>query len=145
MKCLTVKQPWATLLVHGATQYLVRDWRTFYRGALAIHAGATMPSSFVELCCDPDMRKLLRQFGYDYAMELPTQVLLGTVTLADCLLISEETLPLIDPEDPTFTFGEMQIDTWAWIVTAQQPLRRPIPIPGKLGIFNISNSLIPDR
>jgi hypothetical protein len=142
MKCINIRQPWATLLVHGATQYLVRHWRTFHRGPLAIQAGITMSRSEVELCCDPDMRKLLGQFGYDYAMELPRQVLLGKVTVSDCLYIREDTLEFMDPEDPATIYGLIQPCTWVWICTAHQALRQPIPISGKLGIFKIPDSVM---
>lgn len=142
MKCLTVKQPWATLLVSGETRYLVRDWRTFHRGALAIQAGGHLPRSHVELCCDPNMRALLHRHGYDYAMELPAQAVLGTVAVIDCLPITDETLHLFDPHDPAALFGQIQIGSWAWVCVDPQPFVRPIPLPGRLGIFTIPNSIL---
>jgi ASCH domain len=35
---LSVKQPWAALLVHGRKSIEVRSWRTLYRGPVLIHA-----------------------------------------------------------------------------------------------------------
>lgn len=35
---LSLKQPWATLLVHGLKTIEIRRWRTSYRGSLLIHA-----------------------------------------------------------------------------------------------------------
>jgi hypothetical protein len=39
MKALTVRQPWASLLAHGAKRFETRSWKINYRGKLAIHAG----------------------------------------------------------------------------------------------------------
>jgi len=143
MKCITVKQPWATLLVAGATRYLVRDWRTFHRGPLVIGASNRLPRAGVELCCDPDMRAILRRYGYDYAMELPIRAALGTVSLADCLLATRDTLTLLDPEDPAMVFGWVQLGCWVWICQDLRAFGCPVPMAGRLGIYSIPNSLIP--
>lgn len=39
MKCLTVKQPWAWLIVNGYKDVENRSWSTEYTGELLIHAG----------------------------------------------------------------------------------------------------------
>ncbi len=41
MTCLTLTQPWATLVAIGAKCIETRSWSTRYRGPLAIHAAAT--------------------------------------------------------------------------------------------------------
>ena len=40
MKALTIRQPWAALIVQGIKTIETRGWNTNYRGPLAIHAGA---------------------------------------------------------------------------------------------------------
>ncbi len=47
MKALSIKQPWATLLVHGRKTIEVRRWQLRYRGPLLIHA-ARIPDSRLE-------------------------------------------------------------------------------------------------
>jgi hypothetical protein len=145
MKCITVKQPWATLLAGGATRYLVRGWRTFHRGPLVIAASNRFPRTHVELCCDPDMRAILRRYGYDYAMELPTQRAVGTVNLADCLLVTRDTLSLFDPNDPAVVFGWIQVGCWVWLCTDPRMFAQPVPLSGRLGIYSIPTALIPVR
>ena len=39
MKVLTIKQPWATLIMQGNKRFEFRSWQTKYRGELLIHAG----------------------------------------------------------------------------------------------------------
>ena len=140
MKVLSVKQPWATLVVAGATQYLVRSWRTFHRGPLAVHASGHLPRSHVELCCDDAMRRVLRRCGYDYAMELPRRVVLGVVTVADCLFVTEDNRELFDPGDPAVIFGLIQPDRWVWVCTNARRLPQPVPLVGHLGVFDLPES-----
>ena len=39
MKVLTIKQPWASLIMLGYKRFEFRSWKTNYRGKLLIHAG----------------------------------------------------------------------------------------------------------
>lgn len=142
MKCITVKQPWATLLVAGETRYLVRDWRTFHRGALAIQASTRLPRSHVEQCCDPDLRAVLHRHGYDYALELPTGAVLGTVTLTDCFPLTDDSRGWLDPHDPAVVFGQAQPGRWVWVCADPQRFVRPVPLPGRLGIYTIPNAVL---
>lgn len=41
MKALTIKEPWATLIIEGYKEYEFRSWKTNYRGKILIHAGLT--------------------------------------------------------------------------------------------------------
>jgi hypothetical protein len=45
MKTLTVRQPWASLIVTGAKDVENRSWPTSYRGTLLIHAGVRLALS----------------------------------------------------------------------------------------------------
>ena len=38
MKALTIKQPWAHLIIHCGKDIENRDWPTRFRGRIAIHA-----------------------------------------------------------------------------------------------------------
>ena len=40
-KALSIKQPWATMIVKGIKPVENRTWRTRYRGEVCIHAGKT--------------------------------------------------------------------------------------------------------
>lgn len=43
MRCLSLWQPWATLVAIGAKHFETRSWLCHYRGPLAIHASMTDP------------------------------------------------------------------------------------------------------
>ena len=51
MKVLTVKQPWASLIINGDKDIENRSWRTMYRGPLYIHS-ALKPVAAGELAKD---------------------------------------------------------------------------------------------
>lgn len=40
-KALSIKQPWANMLINGEKSIEIRNWRTPYRGTLLIHTGKT--------------------------------------------------------------------------------------------------------
>lgn len=42
MKALSIKQPWAWLIVNGHKTIENRDWATWFRGPLLIHTGKTI-------------------------------------------------------------------------------------------------------
>ena len=44
LTCLTMHQPWASLLVYGIKRIEGRAWSTQHRGSLWIHAAAKQPS-----------------------------------------------------------------------------------------------------
>ncbi|MGL4619937.1 MAG: ASCH domain-containing protein, partial [Chroococcidiopsis sp.] len=41
MKALSIRQPWAWLIVNGYKDIENRNWRCYYRGLLLIHASKT--------------------------------------------------------------------------------------------------------
>jgi hypothetical protein len=141
MQCLSVKQPWATLLVAGATRYLVRRWHTTHRGPLAIEASRRLSRVHIELCCDPEIRSRLQASGYDYAIELPLQALVGTVTLVDCRQITAANRGRFNPNDLAVQFGLLQPGLWVWICTNPQRLGKPVPCAGRRGLFPVSDSI----
>src|SRR2546421_8949970 len=81
MKCLSLIQPWATLILAGAKEYETRGWSTNYRGPLAIHASRTVPLGIQHLCAEEPFCSALRAAGYESAVELPRGLILGTVQL----------------------------------------------------------------
>jgi len=42
--CLSMHQPWASLLVHGFKRFEGREWTNKYRGPLWIHATSKKPT-----------------------------------------------------------------------------------------------------
>ena len=72
VRTLTIRQPWASLILHGVKRFETRSWKTPYRGAFEVHAGTRR---------DP----LAGHAGLPswVAGELPRGCVLGTVDLVE--------------------------------------------------------------
>lgn len=92
MKALTVRQPWASLIIAGVKDVENRTWRTSYRGRLLIHAGRGRDT------CD-----------HEVPDDLPGGVILGSVTLLDC--VRDHPSPWSIPASWHWLLGDVQ--PWA--------------------------------
>jgi len=79
MRCLSIRQPWASLIVAGHKDIENRTWATPYRGPLLIHA-----SSRTDV--DADTRDLLTRAEIK---RLPRGGIIGAVWLDGCVLESD--------------------------------------------------------
>lgn len=82
MKALSIRQPWAWLILAGPKDVENRTWRTRYRGPLAIHAARRLDEVYV-----PRFADLLAEIGLpeDY----PRGGLVGMVELVDVVTASD--------------------------------------------------------
>jgi hypothetical protein len=113
MYALSVRQPWASLIVAGARRHEIRPWHTEYRGPLAIHASGRLPPE-----------------GYIPGRRLPLGAVLGTVELADCVRV--EDLPAEERALADFRPGH-----WVWRFRDPCPFPFPLPARGRLGLFRV--------
>ena len=68
----------------------------------------------------------------------------GTVLVSDCLLLTAQTRALLDPEDPAVRFGLAQPGCWVWACNDPDAFPKPVPMPGRLGIYSIPYPLPAD-
>lgn len=76
MKVLTVKQPWAHLIIHGGKDIENRTWKTKFRGNLLIHAAKN------------DDKEAMGRFvneGLINPDELIRGAIIGMVRVVDCV------------------------------------------------------------
>lgn len=81
MRCISLWQPWASLVAHSLKHFETRSWYTSYRGSLAIHA-AKRKADFYE--CNPTIVKALLDIGYQRLSELPYGCIVCIAQLVDC-------------------------------------------------------------
>lgn len=68
MKALSIKQPWAELILQGKKKIEIRKWNTKFRGEFYIHASKT-----------PD-KEAMKRFGFE---SLPYGFIVGKTKLID--------------------------------------------------------------
>ncbi len=143
MKCISLKQPWATLIILGIKRQEIRTWSTLYRGQLAIHACRKFPEEAGRLCQVEPFRSIFREFGISGGCDLPKGAVLGVVQLADCrAATAQDQLTLENLAHPTFASipgGEhgRRLGRWVWEFTDPRPLARPLPSRGQMGIYDL--------
>lgn len=87
MRALSIRQPWAWLIVNGFKDIENRDWETFYRGPVLVHAGLTMAARYydeVQLWVDDTFNIQLPEPG-----ELQRGGVVGLATITGCVRRSE--------------------------------------------------------
>lgn len=86
MKALSVRQPWAWLIVNGHKDIENRDWKTHVRGQVLIHAGATMTRDDYLGCTIfiAAMKTTWRLPAYDI-LKRECGGLVGQVEIIDCV------------------------------------------------------------
>ncbi|NXW55965.1 TRIP4 protein, partial [Eurystomus gularis] len=97
--CLSLHQPWASLLVRGIKRVEGRTWYTSHRGRLWIAATARRPSLQEIAELETTYRMLLRK-DVEFPSDYPSGCLLGCVDVTDCLSQEQfkEQCPELSPE-----------------------------------------------
>ena len=140
MKCISLLQPWASLVILGAKRYETRTWATAHRGGLAVHASKRFPEEARELCRKEPFRSLLKEGGYLSWLDLPTGAVLGAVELTGCL--PAEAVPRLDRCQ--LALGDFRRGRWAWVLTNPRALPAPVPFRGMLGVFELPAGFVGD-
>ncbi len=123
MKALTIKEPWATLIIDGYKKYEFRSWKTNYRGKILIHAGMSLE------------KDMLERFK-DYNLECSKGAIIGEALLTDCILVNKELNDELRSIDPIVYGRSNHVETYAWKLENVVKYDKPIYIKGKLGLWN---------
>ncbi len=119
MKALTIKQPWATLIMHAGKDIENRDWPTKLRGRIAVHSSKKMDEAEMggaQYFMDLQGIKLP-----EIAAHYPTGSIIGTVEIVDCVRKS----------DSQWFMGE-----YGFVLANPIPCT-PIPFKGALGFWEV--------
>lgn len=123
MKVLTIKQPWATLIMQGDKRFEFRSWQTKYRGDLLIHAGKGI---------DKEAMKRLAKY---LPAEIPFGKILGKVTLVDCVKMCLEFKDMLLKENPDIYTKSSFQENYGWQVENVKVFNEPIDVKGHLSLW----------
>lgn len=123
MKVLTIRQPWATLIMQKDKRFEFRSWQTKYRGDLLIHAGKGI---------DREAMKRLTKY---IPKDLPTGKILGKVTLVDCVKITPDFKQKLLKENKDIYTDSSFKENYGWQMEEVQVFDEPIEAKGKLSLW----------
>jgi hypothetical protein len=121
MRALSIRQPWAWLIVHGGKDIENRGWQTRYRGPLLVHAAMGMTKS------QYDDARVFTEVVTGGSVKVPPPALLmrggiiGRVEVVDCVAASES----------AWFMGEFGL-----VLSNPEPLPFQ-PYKGSLGLFKV--------
>ena len=123
MKVLTIKEPWASLIIDGYKKYEFRSWKTNYRGKILIHAGLSLE------------KDMLKRFE-NYNLDCKCGFIIGEADLVDCILVDDKFNKELRDIDPIIYGRSNHVETYAWKLENIKKFDTPIPCKGKLGLWN---------
>lgn len=126
MKVLTIKEPWASLIINGYKEYEFRTWKTSYRGKLLIHAGMGI---------DKNEIKLFENYNLNYEHG----AIIGEVNIVDCILIDETFDKELKSSNNLVYKKGNYVGIYAWKLENVIKYENPIYIKGKLSLWNYDN------
>ncbi|XP_063984542.1 activating signal cointegrator 1 [Diachasmimorpha longicaudata] len=129
--CLSMHQPWASLLVAGIKKHEGRTWYSSHRGRLWIHAASKTPST-EEISTLENRYRVLVAENLKFPQNYPTKVLLGYVTVLDVL--PQEEYRKLYPE------GESDAP-YVFICDDFHELPIKFPMQGKMKIYKLDKKI----
>ena len=123
MKVLTIRQPWATLIMQGDKRFEFRSWQTKYRGKLLIHAGKGIDKEAVQR-----LKKYLPE-------NMPFGKILGKVRLVDCVKMSPEFKNILLEENKDIYTDSSFKENYGWKLENVEVFEEPIDAKGSLSLW----------
>lgn len=125
MKVLTIREPWASLIVNGYKEYEFRSWKTNYRGKILIHAGLSFDAS------------IAKRFD-KYNLQYQKGVIIGEADLVDCILVDDNFIRKLREINPIVYERSNHNETYSWKLENIKKYDKVIPATGKLGLWNFN-------
>lgn len=123
MKVLTIKQPWASLIINGYKRFEFRSWYTNYRGELLIHAGKSVDKEA--------MKRLEKYLDFD----IPIGKIIGKVNITDCVKLDKNLKEKLLNENMDI-YKNSEIGNFGWQIEDVLKFNNKIEVNGKLGLWN---------
>lgn len=130
MKALSIRQPWAWLILLAGKDIENRDWPTKLRGRILVHASKGMTRAEYEYALDAAHAvSCIRRFPSGLMLpafeSLERGGIVGSVEIVDCVMQSDS---------PWF------MGRWGFVLRDPRPIPF-IPLKGRLGFFDVPVSI----
>lgn len=128
MKVISIKQPWASLIINGYKEYEFRSWKTNFRGNCLIHAS---------LGVDKNSMDRFKHLNLNY----PLGKIIGSVDVVDCIKVDEEFETKLINKDKLIYGGTTNRTGYAFKIENIKKFKEPIAAKGQLGFWNYKINL----
>lgn len=124
MKVITIKQPFASLIVENIKKYEFRTWKTNYRGKILIHAGKNV---------DKNAMKKFEKYNLDY----PTGCIIGIASITDCIKVDDNFRNILKSENDLVYSNAIKNKEWNGYGFKLEKISKiePIKVNGKLSLW----------
>jgi hypothetical protein len=145
MKCISLWQPWATLISVGAKRIETRGRRTSVRGLIAIHAAKKWTAELRAICRREPFKTVLPP-GFSYGP--PLGKIMVVARLIECVEIRYSKqfkigwTSSVPPIEPELSFGDYTPGRFAWMLTDIVKLPVPLPWRGAQGWFDVPDDIL---
>lgn len=126
MKAISIRQPWAQLILSGKKKIDLRSWSTEYRGPLIVHASKTIEE---EACLRFNLQP----------SALPKGVLLGWVMLDKIERLDPETYKT--QEQLHLSSNPYSSPIYGWFFSKPQLFDQPRPYTGRIRFFDVPDEI----
>ena len=133
MKALSIKQPWAWLIIHGGKGIENRTWHTKFRGRFLVHASKGMTRKGYAEAYQFFLESGAGQPPFDFPSfeDLQRGGIIGSVELVDSVETVEETF-----------YSPWYMGQKGFVLRDPKPMTF-IPYRGRLQFFEVPNDLLP--
>ena len=128
MKVLTIRNPWASLIVDGYKEYEFRSWKTNYRGKIFIHSSANLEKNTFD-----------RFKGYN--LNYINGAIIGEAEIIDCILVDDDFNKKLVKSNPIIYGRSNHTETYAWKLANIKKYDKPVYIKGRLGLWNYEGEI----
>lgn len=137
MPCISLYQPWASLVAGGFKEYETRSWAAptrYFGGLLAIHAAKHFTAEEARymkrfVLTYPDVREKLSPDGL---LRPPLGAIVCVCRLVACYSSNKH---FYEVDDRERAFGDWSPGRFVWKLEVVKVPAAPIPLSGKQGIF----------
>ena len=124
MKCLSLKQPYAELLVSGKKTIELRNWNTSFRGKFLVHASKNIDKERLDF------------LGIDYN-NLTLGAIIGSALLYEVKQYRNKIELELDKNKHLADIEEFGFCRYGFMIKNTRRFKRSIPYPGMLKFFEV--------
>lgn len=144
MKAITIKQPWASLIVEGVKDIENRTWKTNFRGRILIHAGEDrkLDKKPLDMVFNQKQLSVLNELYTELQLCQKHEkygVIIGSIEIVDCVINHESVWA-----EKTHSWNWLKGDfipkdkrnvVYNWVLANPIKFDKPIPCKGKLSFW----------